>query len=567
MWHELQTLLWLQGKLTVAMFRTRRASEQWYVVNIILWGLGGLFVLPFFVGIGLGIALISILLLTPQANYELLMLVNNGLFFLWLLLPASYNAQIMERFEMSRLFTHPIRFRSIVAGSILISLLTMTGIWSALILGGEVIGLLWQQPLALPLILLGVLPTFALLALTGRIMEDLFDLVAGDRRLRALMLTVLTLPFMLLGLGQAFIQGAIQNYDQITLLQNLPIEDLIAQLGRAQNISQFLEILRPSRILIWLPAGWATAGMAAASTGAWGRSLVFLGLSLVAVGALLWLHIRITRRLMQGATLGLGAERVHSHATQFFERWPGPPTFWALLHKDWIYLRRSPGTRRMFFAGLLMMLPASFILWQPGNPESAFQETAPLLAGLFMIVMLNLMLNMGITANYFGVIDREGFGALASAPVDRRHIIIAANATVFFLTGGLYALVLLLLGALTRNWAVVPLGLCLGLCMQISGSPFFTLAAIIAPYRMQLNFPQKTRQQGNLWGMLMWIIAGIPITLLLVLPYIFWRPGLFFTIPLAILYSVSIYLLTLKPLAQLLQRREHAILEAITTET
>jgi len=51
-----------------------------------------------------------------------------------------------------------------------------------------------------------------------------------------------------------------------------------------------------------------------------------------------------------------------------------------------------------------------------------------------------------------------------------------------------------------------------------------------------------------------------------VLPYIFWKPGLAITLPLGAVYSLGLYALTLQPLARLLQRREYAILEAITAE-
>ncbi len=567
MWRDLKNVLWLQGRLTLAMFRTRRASERLHIAGVVLQVVGFVFALPFFVGMGIGIAVLGILLFSPQANYEFLMLVNNGLFALWLILPASYSSQIVERFEMSRLFAYPIRFRSIVVGSTLISLLTMTGAWSVLLLGGEIIGLAWHQPLALPLILLGALPTFAILVLTGRVMEDLFDLIAGDRRLRTLVLTVMVLPFMLLGLGQSFIQSVIQNYDQIAFLKNLPIQDLLAQLSTAQNPSQFLEILRPSRVLTWLPAGWATAGMASASAGAWGRSVLFLAISLAAVGLLLWLHAGITRKLMQGAAVGLGTERVRSRESRFTGRLPGPPTFWALLHKDWTYLWRSPATRRMIFAGLMAMLPAVFILWHPDIAETEFEAIAPLVVGVFIVVLLSMIINMNTLSNYFGTIDREGFGALALSPVDRRQIIVAANAMVFLVTSAMYTLLLVLIGAFTQTWVVVPLGLCLGLCMQISSSPLYTLAAIIGPYRMQLQFTSGTRQRGNMWGMLAWLVSDIPMALLLVLPYIFWKPALFITVPVAIVYSVGLYALTLKPLAKLLQSREHAILEAVITET
>ncbi|MGC9396996.1 MAG: hypothetical protein ACP5J4_19290, partial [Anaerolineae bacterium] len=221
----------------------------------------------------------------------------------------------------------------------------------------------------------------------------------------------------------------------------------------------------------------------------------------------------------------------------------------------------------MIFAGLMSVLPAIFILWQPSIENTDFHAIAPLAAGLFIIVMMSMMVNMNIMSNYFGIIDREGFGALALSPVDRRQIIVAANVTVFLIAGAMYTLVLVLIGIFTHTWIIVPLALCLGLCMQISGSPLYTLAAIIGPYRTQLQFTSGTRQRGNMWGMLAWLISGIPMALLLVLPYIFWKPALFATIPVAFLYSVGLYAITLKPLARLLQRREHTILEAVTTET
>ena len=533
---------------------------------VVLRAVSFISLLPLFLGMGAGLAAVSILLLSPQATYELFMLVNNFLFFVWLLLPASYNSQVVERFEMARLFAYPIRFRSIVVGSTLISLLTMTGVWSALILGGEIVGLVWQQPFAFPLIRLGTLPTFAVLVLSGRIMEDLFDLVAGDRRLRALALAVLSFPFMILGFGQIFVQGVLQNYDQVAFLHNLPIDEFLTRLSAARSFSEFLEVLRPSRLLIWFPAGWATAGMASASAGAWARAVIFLLVSLAAVGLLLWLHAGITRRLMQGAALGLGVERVRSRGAWFAGRLPGPPAFWALMRKDWTYLWRSPGPRRMVFGGLMATLPTLILLWQPDISTVAGHAIVPLLVGLFITVMIGMMVNVGITANYFGIIDREGFGAIAASPVDRRLVLVAANTMVFLLTGAMYALVFVVIGAATRSWHVVPLGLCFVLCMQVSGSPLYTLAALIGPYRMQLKYTSGARQRGNMWGMLMWFVR-LSMVVLLVLPYIFVKPVLFATVPLAILYSLGLYVLTLKPLALLLQRREYAILEAVTTES
>jgi hypothetical protein len=118
---------------------------------------------------------------------------------------------------------------------------------------------------------------------------------------------------------------------------------------------------------------------------------------------------------------------------------------------------------------------------------------------------------------------------------------------------------------LSNLWIVLPLGLYLGLCLQIGGAPAYNLAAIIGPYRAQLKF-SGGRQRGNLWGLVAWLVSAPPVLALIGLPYIFWKPGLAFTLPLGAIYSLALYALTLKPLARLLQRREHAILEAVSAE-
>ncbi|MBN1874395.1 MAG: hypothetical protein JXA33_09200 [Anaerolineae bacterium] len=561
---ELKTFFWLQIKLTLSMFRSQRANERFRALFKILQLVSFIFTIPMFIIFGIGLAVFSAFL-TPAAVYELAMLINNFLFLVWLLLPASYNSQIVERFEMSRLFVYPVRFRTLVIGSTLISLMTMTGIWSACLIAGEVLGMIWHRPLGLPLYLLGALPLFAILVLTGRIMDDLFDLVASDRRLRALVLAVLTLPFMLVGIGQAFIQNVIQNYDRIAFLQRLPLQDLFHRLEYAANPSEFLEILAPSRLLVWLPAGWSTAGMGLAVTGAWGQALAFLGGSLLAVSLLLWLHAGITRRLMQGAALHIGAERVRSQNSFFQGRLPGPATFWALLQKDWIYLWRSPGPRRMIFSAVAASLPTLTLLLQ-GELREEYPDILPLALASFSISLMSMIINMAVTSNYFGLIDREGFGTLALSGVDRRQMIVAANLTSSLLAMVLYAIVLTLITIFTRTWFILPLGLYMGLCMQIGGAPVYTLAAILAPYRTQLKFSAGTHQRGNIWGMVAWLIAALPVVILFVLPFLLWKPGLWLTLPLAALYSGGAYALTLAPLARLLQRREHSILEAVRTE-
>ena len=560
MWSELRTLFWLQWKLTRSMFRSHRMSERLRVLGLLLRLLQLLFTFPTFVLMGIGLA-VGLIFFSTRAAYELVMIVNTGLLFFWLLLPTSYNSQLVERFEMSRLFPYPISFRSIIIGSTLMSMLTMTGLWTVPLILGEIVGLTWHQPLAFPLISLGALPTFALLALTGRIMDDFFDLVAGDRRLRALVLFLLSLPFMLCWAAQYVVQYVAQEMPN---LSRIPFLQGLERLSEASGPGEFLELLNLSRLLVWFPSGWGTAGMGLAVIGEWGKALFFLGLSLAFVAFLLRVHAGITRRLMQGAALRMGTERVRNRKWRL--RLPGPPDFWAFFRKDWLYLWRSPMPRRLIFSTLIMTVSIVFpmrSIAQSDNP--ALREAMPLIAGVFAVTMVSMVINLAMTANYFGTTDREGFTTLALSAADRRLVLLSNNLAVLLYAGLQYTVLLLGIALLTGSWAILPLGLYLGLCLQIGGAPAYNLAAIIGPYRVQLKF-SGGRQRGNLWGMLAWVISAPPIMALLMLPYIFWKPGLVITMPLGAMYSLGLYVFTLHPLAKLLQRREHAILQAVTTQ-
>jgi hypothetical protein len=562
MWTEIRTLVWLQWRLTRAIFRSRRESDRLYSLSLVLRAIGLAVAIPLFLLLGAGLA-VGMILLSPGAAFELAMIANTFMFFIWLVLPTSYNSQLFERFEMSRLFVHPISFRGIVAGSTLISLLTATGIWTVPLLAAQVVGFAYHQPLALPLILLGAVPTFALLILTGRVVEDFFDLVAGDRRLRAIVLALLSLPFILCWLGQYAAQYASDNFADVSRILPSPLRDQITGLGAASGLSEFLEMLGVSRLLIWLPPGWGTAAMGLASTGEWGKGLLFLAFSLASVALLLWIHAGITRRLMAGAALSVGAERVRSRRWEM--RLPGPSSFWALLRKDWVHLWRSPMPRRLIFSSVLMAAAMLLPLRNIADEVRAtpIADAMPMLAFAGIATMAGMAINMGLTANYFGTIDREGFATLVLTAYDRRHVLLAANLIALLYSGVQYLVLALVVAAVTRTWAVLPLGALLGLCLQIGGTPAYSLASIIGPYRAQLMFSSGARQRGNLWGILAWLVSAPPVLLLVMLPYVFWKPGLAITLPLAVAYTIGLYLVTLKPLARLLQRREHTILEAV----
>lgn len=567
---ELGTLFWLQWKLTLAMFRSTRLSVRLRFAGKLLELLTFVSTFPIFTLMGVCVALL-LALLSPQAAYEAAMLLNSFMFFVWLLLPASYNSQLIERFEMSRLFPHPISFRGVVVGSTLMSVLTITGIWTVPLLLGEFFGLAWHNPLAMPFIFLGGVPAFALLVLAGRIMDDLFDLVASDRRLRALLLLLLTLPLLFVLVGQQYIvQVATGNFEQVipdvvlVELKNLDDAESLGEFWQALN--NVFELSRPSRWLIWLPPGWVTAGMGLWATRNWGRALLFLVFSIWIVLFLLWGHAHITWRLMNGAAMSIGTERVSSRRGGV--HLPGPVPFWALFHKDWLYLKRSPLPRQLFLPTLILVSTSFFILRVLVQTDAMSAKVAaamPFVMICFTISMISMAFNMTLAANYFGAVDRQGFVSLATSPVDRRYILLSANlATLLY--AALQSLVISIgVAFATGAWYLLPIGLYLGLCLQIGSSPAYNFSAIIGPYRAQFQLGTNQRQ-GNLWGMLAWLISAAPVLLLIVLPYFLWKPGLVLTLPLGLVGCAGFYALTLKPLARLLHYRENTVLDVVASD-
>lgn len=563
---DVKTLLWLQGRLLRSMFRSRRLHVWARLGRVLLMLLLLTMSLPLFFGMGVALAW-GVTRLSPSGALELLLIVNSALLFFWLLLPASYDSEIIERFEMSRLFVHPVRFPSLVTGSIAVSLLSYVGLWSFLILLGEIAGLAWHSPLALPLILVGAVPTFATLVLGGRLMDDLMDLVAGDRRLRGLLLFLTSAPLVLIGLGNYYIQVLVTNPDRLLRVLEPLVGDMpsVQGLALSQAIDLILTHLRPSRLLLWLPPGWGTAAMAAPVTGQWVTGAGFLVLSLAFSGLLLWVHAAVTRRMMQGTALRIGTERVRSR--RWGRQMPGPAALWALWSKDWYYLRRSPVTPRALLSTPLIAVAFGFGLWQMSKavpPDSPWSAAIPLVAGALVVVSANLGTST-LTANYLGTIDREGVASLLLTPVDRRLVLLSSAALTLLLAMAQSLILLVAVAILTGSWIVLPWGLYFALCLHVSTMPLYHLSSILAPYRAPLQM--RSRQGGNLGVLIAWTVGTPPTVALFVLPVLLWPAAQILTLPLAAVFAFGLYALTLKPIASLMDRRTHQILEAVTEES
>ena len=112
---------------------------------------------------------------------------------------------------------------------------------------------------------------------------------------------------------------------------------------------------------------------------------------------------------------------------------------------------------------------------------------------------------------------------------------------------------------------MLPWGLYFALCLHFGTMPLYHLSSILAPYRAPLQ--AWGGKGGNMGVFIAWTVGTPPIVALFVLPALLWPPAQIVTLPLAAVYAFGLYALTLKPIATLMDRRTHQILEAITEES
>jgi hypothetical protein len=568
---EVATLLWLQWKLTAALFRTRRASAWARLGRLLLVLVMLLMLVPFCAFMGAGLAYLGATL-SAQAALQLMLIVNACLLGLWLVLPTMYSTDLVERLDLPRLFAQPVSLRGLTVGSALVALLNPLGLGTLLVLLGEAAALAWHAPLALPLIVAGTALTLVLFVLAGRLMEDLFDLVAGDRRLRGLMMFLLLLPLFLVIIATQFLPVLVQPGAGGNEWLRGVLSDVLPA-GQGLSFVQVLDGLllhfRPAQVLLWLPMGPGTAAMALPAAGQWGLALLALAAGAVLCALLAWVHGRILERMLQGTALHTSSERVNSRGLA--PDWPGPSAWWAIIGKDWTYMRRSPLTRQVLVATPFIVIIFSILVWRLsiGLPRgSALAAALPFLAVGVLLVSVNLAM-MNFSANYYGAVDREGFAGLMLAPVDRHWLLLSQGLVTLVLTLALTLPLLVLAAILFGVWALVPWGLLATVCLHYSTLPAYELVGMVSPFRAQMALNNKN--QGNLWMVLAWCFASLPVLALALLPWV-WSPaaaaaGLALAgLALAVLYSAVLYVFTLRPLAGFLDRRTFQILEVVTRE-
>jgi len=246
----------------------------------------------------------------------------------------------------------------------------------------------------------------------------------------------------------------------------------------------------------------------------------------------------------------------------------------AIALAIFVSYRRAPEIKMVLFSQGLMALVFAFVFFRHGSSHAApgadFKGSA--------IVMFLLMGSAQFLFNQFGF-DRHGFRAYVLSPVERRRLLLAKNLACFpFVVGAGF----LLLAAAAALRILSPSVFLAGFLTFLAGYLAFTTLgnwlSIISPFRVAPGSLKPTKSPTVNWLVIIFAFLLLPVAAAIVfLPplaallcrSLLWLPGWPVQIIVSVLLlaaSAAIYSALLPPLGRLLERRERAILDAVTRE-
>jgi ABC-2 type transport system permease protein len=333
--------------------------------------------------------------------------------------------------------------------------------------------------------------------------------------------------------------------------------------------------LRASRYLRFLPGGLVAGSVANASGGRYGASLGWLALLLVLSAATVAAMALLVRRVQAGEAEAVSRAKYRGAADRRRARAPSAfPIRGAaatVARKELLLFWRDP--RLKVYVIQAAVFPAIWVLFMTlWTPVSA--PGAPWRAGLFLAAGgFTLFGSFILGANTFGF-DGDAASTLFLFPISRRALLTGKNIALWGVLMGFYSPMMVLLAAVTRQWALLPLALlCTGSALLLSLS-IGNLLSIYVPYRLptkrQNPFAMRGGGQGCVGFLLLivgWLAAAIlalPLAAALTLPRALHRPMWYWlALPAAVGYAWWTYRFLLSLAAEHLERREPEIIEAV----
>lgn len=548
---QLFALVWLKWRLFRNSMRSRKAAVGRAAATV--GSVAGL-ALALLVALGLGAA--SYFLTSPRGDEYQVQAARDGFMFLFFILTTAYLMWALMplalggggRFEPSRLLLYPVSLRKLFVFDFLSDLSGIVSVFAV----PATLALGLGAGLANGSVAAGLLVS-ACAVWFGMSFSKLLAVGVG-----ALMRTKRTRGEMLLAL-----LGAALGMSGVLMGQLMPL---------MERYSAYLERAR------WLPSGAAAYalayGLRPGGATALAASLATLGLYALACFLLAY---AIARRTALGA--GGGRRRASAHASaereekgaESYVGWQLPfvsPQFSALVEKELRYAVRNAQLRVIALMAVGLTIVLRMAPMGGGAARRSWTQLSQYAegAGAVFSVIYIFTLVSPLSTNLFGY-DGAGMRALVLAPVSRRLMLAAKNASVTFIS-----LLLVTVGVFVGG---LVFGDLTPLTLLFAALAFVETAALYALYGnwLSMTFPARVRfgKRMNRSG-----VAGLllfPFFLVLLIPPAAAIAAAHFAGSLAAKYvilaafaaiSVALYLLLLPAQARALERRELEILEAVT---
>ena len=574
-WEQFKTILWLRRHLTLNQFSRSGAIGQILAVIIpVAAFLVGwcAFVVGLLAGwYGLGHA-------SPMVISMVWLGVTGGFLLFWTL-GLLTELQRSESIDLQRLMHLPVRLGQVFVINFIASHFVLTIVAFVPAMSGLALGLAISRGVAMLLLIpLALAMVFMISAWTYCLRGWLGALMTNPRKRRAIIAGI-TLAIILAG--------------QTPNLFNVFVGDRAhgrsSQVGTPRTMNVLQSIYQAERYVppLWLAVG----GRALAEHRALPAVLGTLGC--LAIGALgVGRAYRITVRSYRGDTDRRSLRRIESvrdeggpavcpanargHGATFLERRiPGvPDEAAALALATFRSLMRAPEVK--------MALASSFIVPVIFGGTFLFRSSAAMPDGAkpFIAagaVVFSVFMTIQFLANQFGY-DRAGFRALVLSPASRRNILLGKNlATLPF--SATIGLVLVVAAAIGLR---MPLVTILAALFQLLATVVLAgvggnLLSVYVPYRIQAGSMKPSKPPGKtlltmMVFQMMFPLAMAPVFIPPAAEFLLRWAGLPRALPVNLILSIALtvaaviaYRLSLAPIGRILQSRETAILQAVTT--
>lgn len=554
-WTEIKNLVWLQWRLTVSSFRSGQKQD---VLRILGYALLALLLIP-------GLIIFNALLiwvyrsLAPWPASEVVTIIMSFIILMWLLTPAS-NTQLVEPFSMPKLFSFPISLNGLVLGSLVVNLFSVGFLAIIPFIIAASAGTIRSIPGVLPTLISAML-FLAMLLVLKSLIDDVFDLIAEDRRLRAIGIFVALIPVLFIVGGQLYFQSRIVP-DIEGFFDASSFSDFTAG-----DLNSLIWDVRLSRFLIWQPGGWFGRAAGAAGVGRYDlwAAWTFLLAAFVVFGY--FAHRTMVSKLYFGELVRVQAKG-RSNNKKLKSAGPRLPfvatessqALWAFLAADWRGFKRNPYTIRMAIGPVILGIMAVFFSSTMPGPASGIAA----LLGFTAVTTVTLSYGH----NVFGILDNPGLGTVLLAPVPARWLLVSHNMLLTALVAVMSFGAGLLVAIVSRDPLAPLAALGAAMLIQLITLSVCNFTAVLLPYKVDLEKGRAASNDSRTSLISVFAVLGGMGLLLAPIIIAFASSGLILRTMIpggvaAIVYAVVVYGVTTVFAGQLLEARGPRVLAEI----